>query len=112
GFRLRDEHRDFTDRHASFGADSTMLLTPLVGGFSDPKYSSLSTPAFHLGPVPDADATTAWEAGHLVDFTNKTDSVGNALSSFGGGERVYAAYAMQDVDIGAVHINLCLRAEV
>ncbi|HXI34844.1 MAG TPA: carboxypeptidase regulatory-like domain-containing protein, partial [Gemmatimonadales bacterium] len=112
GFKLRDEHRNFTDRSGKFATDSTVLLTPLVGSFSDPDYYSAVASGFQLGPVPDANATSGWESAHLGYFIDKTDSVGNALSSFGGGERVYAGYAMQDVDYGALHLNLGLRVEV
>ncbi|HXJ30021.1 MAG TPA: TonB-dependent receptor [Gemmatimonadales bacterium] len=112
GLRLRDEAKHFTSRRASFAPTGPLLLSQVVGGFSDPSYySALSTSFEPFGSVPDDGRTVSWEDAHPADFANQTDSVGDALSSFSGSERVFAGYVMNDVDLGRAHLNLGVRVE-
>jgi TonB-dependent receptor len=114
GLRLRDEAKHFTSRQQRFGATGNLPLplTQVLGAFSDPNYySALSTTFEPFGTVPDNDATTSWEDTHPTAFANQTDTVGDALASFSGSERVLAGYIMNDVDLGRVHLNLGLRLE-
>jgi TonB-dependent receptor len=112
GLRLRNEAKHFTSRRASFAPTSPLLLSQVVGGFSDPSYySAISTSFEPFGSVPDDGRTVSWEDAHPADFSNQTDSVGDALSSFSGSERVFAGYVMNDVDLGRAHLNLGVRVE-
>lgn len=112
GLRLRDEAKHFTSRRASFAPISPVLLSQVVGGFSDPGYYSALSSAFEpFGSVPDDGRTVSWEDAHPQDFANQTDSVGDALASFSGSERILAGYVMNDVDLGRAHLNLGLRVE-
>ena len=112
GLRLRDEAKHFTSRRASFDTTSAVLLSQVVGGFSDPSYySALSTTFEPFGSVPDDGRTVSWEDAHPAAFSNQTDSAGDALASFSGTERVLAAYAMNDVDLGRAHLNFGVRVE-
>src|SRR4029077_12968774 len=55
----------------------------------------------------------AYEDANPGAFTNTTDTVGNALASFNGKERIFAGYVMNAMDLSsAVHLNLGLRVEM
>jgi len=112
GVRVRDEAKVFTSRETSFDATGTLTMDQVLGSFSDPNYYSAITRAFEpFGPVPGDVATHAWEDANPGSFSNSTDSVGNALASFSGSEKIYAGYLMNDVDLGRLHVNLGLRVE-
>ena len=113
GLRLRDEAKDYTRNNASF-ADTTgqpCMLTQAVSSFSDPEFYSSLASGFVLGPVPDLGMTNQWEDAHPPAFEDQTDPVRNALATFNGSERIYAAYAMNTVDYGRLRINVGLRIE-
>jgi TonB-dependent receptor len=112
GAKLRDETKAFTSHEGKFATDSTIPLSLVVGGFTDPSYYSAIARGFHLGPVPDAGAATGFENAHSAFFDDKTDVIGNDLASFSGSERILAGYAMQGVTLGRVHVNLGVRVEV
>ena len=112
GVRLRDESKDNTANELKFSAKGTLTLNQVLGSFSDPNFYSAITNAYlPFGPVPDLSLTNRWEDLNPGAFKNKTDSVGNALASFSGAERIYAAYLMNDVDFGRLHVNVGLRLE-
>src|SRR5215510_3146983 len=114
GLRLRDEAKHFTSRRASFGVNpaDTLQLTQVLASFSDPNYYSSQSKAFEpFGTVPDDGETVSFEDTHPADFVNQTDSVGDALASYSGSERILAGYIMNDVDLGRAHLNLGLRVE-
>ena len=113
GVRLRDESKHFTSRRASFGATGSLPLTQVLASFSDPSYYSALSSAFDpFGTVPDNNATVSWEDAHPSAFANQSDTVGDALASFSGSERIIAGYVMNDVDLGRAHLNLGLRVEL
>ncbi len=111
GVRLRDEHKDYSNNNQTFTATGTLPLSQAVATFQDPGFYSRFTNAFVLGPLPDNDASIAWENAHPSAFTNTTDTVGNLLSSFTGSERIYAGYLMNTMDVGPLHVNVGLRVE-
>ena len=112
GLRLRDENKDNDAGELAFKATGTLTLAQVLGTFSDPHfYSSITNSYLPFGPVPDNGLTSTWEDLNPAAFKDKTDSVGNALASFSGSERIYAAYMMNDVDLGRFHLNLGLRLE-
>jgi len=111
GVRYRDEEKAFANRESQFRATGNLLLTQVLSSFSDPGFYSNVTSQYPMGPVPSDVASKAWEDANPSAFTNTTDSVGNALASYTGAERIYAAYVMNDVDIGQLHLNLGLRVE-
>jgi TonB-dependent receptor len=113
GLRLRDEAKDYTRNNVSF-ADTTgqpYMMAQSVSSFSDPEFYSSLASGFVLGPVPDLAMTNQWEDAHPPAFEEQTDPVRNALGTFNGSERIYAAYAMNTVDYGRLRINVGLRIE-
>jgi len=113
GLRYRDEHKDYIQNDESFKGDGSYLLTQALTGFSDPSFYSYLQPGFPLGPLPDFGVTTAFENANPGRFTSSTDSIGNALATFSGRERVFAGYIMNDFDLSpAVHLNLGVRIEM
>jgi TonB-dependent receptor len=112
GLRLRDEAKHYTQNSPVFRATGTLTLAQVLGGFSDPNFYSSITNAYQpYGPVPDLNATQGWENANPGAFTNTTDTIGNALASFSGSERVYAGYVMNTVDFGPLRVNVGLRLE-
>ncbi len=111
GVRLRDEHKDYSNNNQTFATTAALPLSQVMTGFQDPGFYSRFTTDYVLGPLPDNDASLAWENAHPADFINLTDTVGNLLSSFSGSERIYAGYVMNTMDFGRLHVNLGLRME-
>ncbi len=112
GVRLRDEHKAYTRSNVSFAANGSYPLSNVLSAFSDPSYYTDLAAGFSMGPVPDLDATQAYENTNPGAFTNQTNSVRNALASFTGAERVVAGYAMNTVELGQLRLNLGVRVEV
>ena len=113
GLRYRDEQKDYSQNDQSFKGNGSYFLNQALSGFSDPTFYNSLQPGFPLGPLPDFDVSTAFENGNPGAFTNKTDSVGNALATFTGRERILAGYLMNDFDLSpAVHVNLGVRVEM
>lgn len=112
GVRLRDENKGNNAGELTFKTTTGATLDQVLGSFSDPNfYSSITNNYQPFGPVPDLNLTNTWEDLNPGAFKNKTDSVGNALASFSGAERIFAGYVMNDVDFGRLHVNLGLRLE-
>lgn len=112
GLRLRDENKQYTQNNPFFTATGNLTLAQVLGTFNDPSFYSAITNAYQpYGPVPDLNATNAWENANPGAFTNTTDSIGNTLASFSGSERVYAGYVMNTVDFGPLRLNLGVRLE-
>ena len=114
GLRLRDETKDYTQNNPFFTSNgtTTLNLAQALGSFSNPSfYSSISNAYQPYGPVPDLNLTNVWEDTHPGAFTTTTDSVGNALASFSGSERIYAGYVMNTVNFGPLRVNVGLRLE-
>ena len=113
GLRLRDERKDFVSREPKFGANGSFLLSQALAGFSDPNFYTHLASGFPLGPLPDNGLTQAYENANSAAFTDKTDSVGDALASFNGTERILAGYLMNEMNLGAaLHLNLGVRVEM
>lgn len=115
GLRYRDESKDYVNRSTQFAATGTFLLSQALSSFSDPNYYSYLAPfgSFPLGPLPDYGTAHAYENANPGAFTSQTDTVGNALSSFSGKERIFAGYVMNAMDLSAsVHLNIGLRVEM
>jgi TonB-dependent receptor len=116
GLRYRNESKDYVNRSTQFAANaSNYLLAQALSGFTDPSFYSYLGGAgnFPLGPVPDYATAHSYEDANPGAFTNTTDTVGNALASFNGKERIVAGYVMNAMDLSpAVHLNLGLRVEM
>ena len=111
GAKLRDETKDYVSRRGSFSPVTTYLLSQALSGFSDPGFYTALAGGYHIGPEPSQGMVTSFENANPADFANRTDSVGDLLSSFSGAERVYAAYVMNTIDVGALRVNAGLRVE-
>ncbi|HYK12021.1 MAG TPA: TonB-dependent receptor [Gemmatimonadales bacterium] len=113
GLRLRNEEKDYSQNNESFKGSGSYLLSQALSGFADPNFYNYLQPGFLLGPLPDFGTSTQYENANPGAFTNKTDSIGNALASFTGKERILAGYVMNDIDLSpAFHLNLGVRVEM
>lgn len=113
GTQYRNEQKSYTSLNSNYVANSVAPLTidQVPGNFSDPGFYS-NVFNFPVGPFPSNDRVVAYENSHPGAFTNVTDSVRNALGSYFGREGIYAAYGMQTIDLGRLHLNAGLRVEV
>ena len=111
GVKYRDESRDNVNLNRSFKGNSSVLLSTLAGGFSDPKFYTAFAPGYQVGVQPDHDAVKAFEAAHPSLFVESTKPFTDSLANFTGGEKVTSAYAMSTLDKGALRVNVGLRLE-
>jgi TonB-dependent receptor len=111
GGKIRDEHKDYVANGGSWSIPTGFPLTSVLGDFSDPNYYHSASSAFAIGPMPDAAAAHAQENALASTFVDVTNTVGNALGTLSGTERIYAAYASNTADIGQLELYLGLRAE-
>ncbi|HEX4574975.1 MAG TPA: DUF2012 domain-containing protein, partial [Gemmatimonadales bacterium] len=113
GVRYRDEKKDYTQNNVSFSDTSAAAYTlrQAPSGLTDPNYYQDLSPGFAMGPLPEPSIAVAWENAHPQAFADQSNPVRNALATFNGREQVYAGYAMNTVDFGAVRVNLGLRVE-
>ena len=109
GGKIRDERKDFVNRQRSFSSSTDLVLSQVLGSFSDPDYYKTLSSAYTIGPTPSLDATNNYENTHTFD--DKTNTAKDALASFNGSERIYAGYLSNDIDIGALQIYVGVRAE-
>jgi TonB-dependent receptor len=109
GGKMRDEGKDFVNHQRSFSAPTDLMLNQVLGGFSDPDYYRALSTAYTIGPMPELSAATAYENAHPSQ--DKTNTAKNALASFNGSERIFAAYLSNEVGVGAMQLYLGLRAE-
>jgi TonB-dependent receptor len=111
GAKYRDEDRDNVSLNTSYAATGNVLLSSVVGPFSDPNYYKDLAPGYAMGPQADHPALTAFENANPNLFKSTTKPVSDSLANFTGGEKVTAAFAMQTWDVGALRINTGLRLE-
>jgi len=109
GGKMRDERKDFLSRQRSFSSSTDLMLPQVIGTFSDPNYYTNLSSAYTIGPMPSLGASNDYENTH--PFQDVTNAVRNALASFNGSERIYAAYLSNTVDAGPLQLYLGLRAE-
>lgn len=111
GGKIRDERKDYTANGGFFTTATPVLLSSVTSSFSDPSYYSSASNAFNIGAVPDEPAARAYENAHAAEFVNRSNTVRNALSSFNGSERIYAAYVSNTLTAGALELYWGLRVE-
>ncbi|HYK82254.1 MAG TPA: TonB-dependent receptor [Gemmatimonadales bacterium] len=114
GVRYRDEKKVYTQNDVSFSdtASAPYTLSQAPSSLSDPNYYQALSPGFAMGTLPEPSIVVPWENAHPQAFANQTNPIRNALASFDGRERVYAGYAMNSVEFGALRVNVGLRVEV
>jgi TonB-dependent receptor len=111
GVKYRDESKSYVNGNGTYVPMGDMMLSQVVGDFSDPNFYRSQHAGFAMGPVPNNDAANAWENANRARFIDKSSATKNALASYSGGERVTAAYAMNTLVRGALRVNLGLRLE-
>ena len=109
GAKLRSERKDFTSNRAFFSTDTPFALTNAGVGVTDPNYYSSFSNAFTLGVVPDHPITAQYEDSHA--FQNRSNAARNALGSYNGAEKVYAAYVSNTFTSGPAVVYLGVRME-
>lgn len=109
GGKVRNERKDFTSNRASFSASSPFSMADAGVGVVDPTYYQEYTNAFTLGVVPDHVMAAQYEGTH--PFQDRSNAARNALSTFSGSEKVYAAYASNTLTSGALEAYFGLRME-
>ena len=109
GAKMRSERKTFTSNRASFSSNTPFALTDAGIGVTDPSYYHDISSAFVLGVVPDQAVAATYENAHA--FQDRSNAARNALSSFNGSEKVYAAYVSNSLVAGSVELYTGLRVE-
>ncbi len=117
GGKIRDEHKDqeAADSFYSASGAPTISLSQVMGSFANPGYyfDRFGGTGYVLGPVVDFDANNAMLAADptaLAFDVNKTHSQSDP-NNFTVRERVYAAYAMNTLEIGRLRLQGGARLE-
>ena len=111
GVKLRHEQKSFVSNSASFSATSPVTLDKVISSYSDPSFYTTIASGFLMGPQASQGAIESWENGNPGAFKSTTNLTRNQLGSYDGSETITAGYAMHTSDIGAMHVNVGLRAE-
>ena len=113
GVRYRDERKDFTNQQASFKdvAGTPLSLQQVASSFIDASFYHRLASGYTIAPVIDNGSVNAYEDTHPAEFSATRSPVKDSLGSFYGGEKIYAAYGMNTIDVGALRVNLGLRVE-
>lgn len=112
GLKARHEEKAFVSNAQSFTPTSAVTMDQVLGGYADPSFYTTIAQGFLMGPQASEGNVQAWEDSHPTAFKNTTNLTKNALASYSGGETIYAGYGMHTSDVGALHVNVGLRAEV
>ncbi len=112
GARVRDAYKTRTVNDQYFDATGApaLSLSAVTGGVTDPNYYFGS---YQMGPLSDLTKITDFFGAHPdalalnVDTTHQRDDPNNYQTT----ERVYAAYAMNTLDLGASHLQAGVRLE-
>jgi len=112
GAKVRREEKSFVSNAASYNATAPITLDQVLSSYSDPSFYTTIAHGFLMGPQASQGAIEAWENAHPTAFTSTTSASRNALGSYSGGETITAGYAMHSSEIGAVHVNVGVRAEL
>lgn len=115
GVKYRDEHKGYLDYEPQFSAAGAPM-TGLLGTYTSPNfYQHLCAGCFTNAPYASIPAAQAYYHAHATDtsffqgISGQTEA--DNLNSFAGTEQVAAAYGMQTLDVGQLHINVGLRLE-
>lgn len=111
GVKYRDEERDNVNLNTSYSAQGNVLLSQMLGSYSDPNFYRDLASGFNMGPMANHAALTSFEIANPGLFKDTTKPVSDSLGNFTGGEKVSAAYAMQTWEYGALRVNTGLRFE-
>jgi TonB-dependent receptor len=111
GVKVRHEEKSFVSNAASFSATSPLTMDRVLSTYSDPSFYTTIASGFLMGPQASQGAIEAWENANPTAFKSTTNLVKNQLGSYDGAETIAAGYAMHTSDVGALHINVGLRAE-
>jgi TonB-dependent receptor len=111
GGKYRDESRDNVNLNRSFTSASSVALTQVLGGFSDPEFYQALAMGYDIGPQANHDALRAFEAANPGMLKETTKPITDSLSNFTGGEKVSSLFAMHTVDEGPLRLNVGLRME-
>ena len=113
GVRYRDERKDFTNQQLTFKytGGSAFTLQQVTDEFTDPNFYRRLASGYSIAPVINVSSIAAFESANPAAFKQTRDPAKDSLGSFYGGEKIYAAYAMNTSDFGALRLNLGLRVE-
>jgi len=111
GAKVRDERKVYTSNRGFWSTNTPISLAQVMGDFTDPQYYRNVTSVFSIGPQANEPAARALENQDAAAFINGTNAVRNALASFRGSERVYAAYVSNITTAGPLELYLGLRME-
>src|SRR5262249_2022070 len=111
GVRYRAQNKTYTQNEPSYDANTALTMDQYLSNFSDPSFYTKLSSSYPLGPVPDYNATKAYQNANPGAFDVTTDTLGDLAASFSGDEKILAGYVMDNLYMGDLLINLGLRFE-
>jgi TonB-dependent receptor len=101
--RLRSSSQNYN------GYTGTFTLANALAAFSDPNFYFNR---YDLGPLASDGGAAKFEDANLANFTvNTAKNTTAGQNNFNGSETIYAAYAMNTMDVGPARVNAGLRFE-
>jgi TonB-dependent receptor len=115
GAKISNEHKgylSFQPQYDYTGANP-LLLSAFPSTYSNPGfYKAICSGCYALAPYGNMPPVNQYYLAHQNQFTEESGQVlSDNLATFAGTEQVAAVYAMQTLDVQALHINVGLRLE-
>jgi len=112
GVKLEDQHKGYLSNQPSYNAPNGLTLAQFMSNYSAPSfYSSVCAGCYTLAPFGSIPAVNQNLVNNPGAWTYVSNGIQDTLATYAGTEIVNAAYAMQTLDISALHVNLGVRVE-
>jgi TonB-dependent receptor len=114
GAKLDNEHKGYLSVQPAFAYVGANALTvgQLASSFTFPGfYDHICAGCYTLAPFGSIPAAQQYLHANAALFQLQSSTLSDQLATYAGTEQVVAAYGMQTLDVGSVHINVGLRAE-
>jgi TonB-dependent receptor len=113
GAKYRDDHKGFYDNQPQYNTVAAPGMSQFLSGYTVPAYySQICQYCYTLAPLTSVAAAEQYLQAHPSNFAKVPGQLlMDNLSDFAGTEQIAAAYAMQTLDIGRLHVNAGLRVE-
>jgi TonB-dependent receptor len=115
GVKIGNEHKGYLSFQPAFDymGSNPLTLATFPSAYSNPAfYSHICNGCYPLAPFGSMPPVNKYYITHLGQFQEEGgQALSDNLATFAGTEQVIAGYAMQTLDVKALHINAGLRVE-
>jgi TonB-dependent receptor len=113
GVKYRDEHKGYLDYEPQFTTNNPVGMSQFLSSYTVANYyQHICGGCYTLAPFASIPAVESYYHANPSNFAGISGQTeADNLNSFAGTEQVAAAYAMQTLDVGQMHVNAGLRVE-